>query len=200
MQIAKLALALSKAQHEIKGATKDTTNPFFKAKYADLASVWEACREVLAKNELSVAQPTGMVDGKTVLRTILMHSSGEFVEGILPLHVAETATPQQVGSAITYARRYALAAMVGVSPQEDDDGNSASEAPKKPVEAKPNLNELKTSATAFAEALSKATDEDSLNAIVEKNNKLMLDLKTHLPTWYEKLSVNIVDKTDALRK
>lgn len=119
-----LATALAKAQAAMKPALKDSTNPHFKSKYADLTSVWEACRDALTKNGLSVAQVTEFDGEQTWIRTILLHSSGEQLEGRYPLRPVQN-TPQGMGSAISYARRYALAAMVGVV-ADDDDGQAAS--------------------------------------------------------------------------
>lgn len=122
--IAALADALAKAQGKIKGAIKDATNPHFKSSYADLASVWDACRDQLATQGLAVIQTTANgINGVTIVTT-LAHSSGEWIRGELTLKPVKE-DPQGVGSAITYARRYALAAMVGIAP-EDDDGNAAS--------------------------------------------------------------------------
>lgn len=129
--IKELAAALAKAQAEIKGAVKDSANPFFKSSYADLQSVWDACRAPLTKNGLSVAQTTDIFNDKPVLVTTLMHSSGEWLRGTLPISPVKN-DPQALGSAITYARRYALASMVGVYQTDDigddgdDDGNAAS--------------------------------------------------------------------------
>lgn len=123
----KLALALSKAQGEMKAAKKDQDNPFFKSKYADLASVWEACREALSKNDLAVMQIPEVRDGVVGIRTKLVHSSGEFEEGFFPLAVSANAKAQEMGSAMKYLRRYALEAIVGVA-AEDDDGNEAQKA------------------------------------------------------------------------
>lgn len=121
--IAKLAVALAKAQAAMKGAVKDSQNPFFKSKYADLESVWDACRKPLTDNELSVIQiPAGGHDSLSVL-TVLMHSSGEWISGELLLN-PKAWDPQGIGSAITYGRRYALAAFAGVY-QTDDDGEAA---------------------------------------------------------------------------
>lgn len=123
--IGNLAAALAKAQGAMKGATRDSSNPYFKSKYADLASVWEACREALTANELAIMQTNKQTDGLTVvIETTLAHSSGEWMTSDLTM-VPTKADPQGIGSCITYARRYALAAMVGVAP-EDDDGNAAS--------------------------------------------------------------------------
>lgn len=122
--IGKLALALSKAQGEMKGAVKDTSNPFFKKSYADLESCWDACRDALKKNELTVTQLLGFDGTNDTLTTVLAHSSGEWISGHQRLLYKE-ATAQGMGAAQTYARRYGLAAIVGIV-QTDDDGNEAS--------------------------------------------------------------------------
>jgi hypothetical protein len=125
--IAALAAALSKAQADITGALKDSSNPFFKSKYADLASCWDACRKQLAANNLAVIQTTEVTEGGTVLVTTLAHSSGEWMRGTLPV-VTKDNGPQAQGSGITYARRYALAAIVGLA-QIDDDAEAAQARP-----------------------------------------------------------------------
>jgi hypothetical protein len=127
--IGQLALALAKAQGAIKGAVKDASNPFFKSHYADLESVWGVCRDPLAKNELAVIQiPCGNGEGVSVV-TFLVHSSGEFIAGELPLN-PKANDPQGIGSAITYGRRYALAAFAGVY-QIDDDAEAAMDREQK---------------------------------------------------------------------
>ena len=124
--IKELATALSKAQAQVEGAAKDSANPHFKSKYADLASVWSACREALTKNGLSVAQfPGEMIADRMTMTTMLMHSSGQYLRETLSIPLSKV-DAQGYGSATTYARRYALAAVVGVCP-EDDDGNAASQ-------------------------------------------------------------------------
>jgi hypothetical protein len=132
----KLALALSKAQGMMKAAKKDMDNPFFKSKYADLASVWDACREALSQNEIAVMQVPELQGTVIGIRTKLIHSSGEYEEGFFPLAVPVTAKAQEMGSAMTYLRRYALSAMVGVAP-EDDDGNGANATGGQKIETKP---------------------------------------------------------------
>jgi len=121
--IGALAAALAKAQAEITGAVKDAANPFFKSKYADLESVWSACRKPLTDNGLSVVQTTDYTTEGLMLRTTLLHSSGQWIAGDMPV-LTKDASPQAQGSGITYARRYALAAIVGVY-QTDDDGEAA---------------------------------------------------------------------------
>jgi hypothetical protein len=124
VDIEALAESLCKAQAQIEGAMKDTLNPHFNRKYADLASVWEACRKPLTDNGLSVLQPVRSTGKKVSVTTLLMHKSGQWIDCSLELEAVQN-TPQAVGSAITYGRRYGLASMVGIAP-EDDDGNAAS--------------------------------------------------------------------------
>jgi len=124
--IGKLAEALAKAQGLIKHATKDGMNPHFKSPYATLASIWDAVRSALTTNGLSVMQTFDFADDESpIIITTLAHSSGEWVSGQLKLKPTQN-TPQGIGSAITYGRRYSLAAIVGVAPDDDDDGNDAS--------------------------------------------------------------------------
>lgn len=118
-----LFAALVKVQSELKGAKKDSENPFFKSSYADLESCWSAAREPLAKNGLCVIQTTGIENNEPGLYTTLGHVSGQWMRGFLPLNM-KAKDPQGQGSAITYARRYAFAAIIGII-QVDDDGESA---------------------------------------------------------------------------
>lgn len=124
---AQLFTALAKAQGEMEAAKKDKSNPHFKSRYADLTSVWDAVREPLAKHGLSVIQlPTQAPSGFVAVTTILAHSSGESIGETFLMPCAQPTNPQAIGSALTYARRYALSAMVGVVADLDDDGNAAS--------------------------------------------------------------------------
>lgn len=134
-QINELGGALAKAQGAIKGALKSEVNPCFRSKYADLAATWDACRDALSANGLSVVQVTGGDDPQIVrVTTRLIHASGQWIEGVTVMRPVK-ADPQGIGSTITYARRYALAAIVGVAP-EDDDGNAASSGQETPSPAK----------------------------------------------------------------
>jgi len=121
--IGALAAALAKAQADITGAVKDSANPFFKSKYADLESVWSACRKQLTTNGLSVIQTTQPTKHGLMLVTTLAHSSGEWIRGYMPI-LSKDNSAQAQGSGISYARRYALAALVGVY-QTDDDAEAA---------------------------------------------------------------------------
>lgn len=124
--IKELATALSLAQSELQAAKFDAVNPFLKNSYASLGSIIETARPVLAKNGLSVSQlPIGL-DGRIGLSTILMHSSGQWIESSLMLPVADEkgkSTAQVAGSIISYLRRYAFASVLGIYAEDDADGN-----------------------------------------------------------------------------
>lgn len=121
-----LAAALAKAQGEMSPALKDSTNPHFKSKYADLASAWLAAQGPFSKNGLSVVQSFAPGDERTTLMyTRLIHISGQWIESLLIMYPIDQ-KPQTLGSCITYFRRYALMALLGIVPDDDDDGNLAS--------------------------------------------------------------------------
>ncbi len=142
--INEIAIALAKVQAQLSFATKDSSNPFFKSKYADLAEVWSTCQPLLANNEIAVVQQMRTIEApfeekefdrdgkikseirgsiKNLLVTTLIHSSGQWLKSEVELKLTKN-DPQGLGSAITYMRRYSLCAMVGVI-QSDDDGEAA---------------------------------------------------------------------------
>jgi len=121
----KLAEALCKAQSEMKGAQKKSTNPFFNSGYADLHTVIESSVPYLNKYGISVIQGNdGEKPGEFYVTTMLLHISGQWIKSKLRMPV-EKATAQSIGSTITYGRRYGLSAIAGIA-QYDDDGNLAS--------------------------------------------------------------------------
>jgi len=174
-----LATAMAKAQAEIKAALKDSKNPHFKSSYADLTSVWDACRTALTKNGLSVVQIPGFDANDVWLETMILHSSGESLSGRYPLRPSQQ-TPQGYGSALTYARRYSLAAMVGVVADEDDDGNAASQRGnyEPPARQAPRVDPTMAKAKSYVDdaitAIGTLTDAASLSAWTEAN-KAKLD-------------------------
>lgn len=126
-QINELARALANFQAEVKDPTKDKDNPFFKSKYVALDGVLQAVRPVLSKNGLSVMQLPNSDTDKVSVITLLMHDSGQFIESepfTVPLVKKDA---QAVGSALTYARRYSLSAILGIAWDEDDDAESIAE-------------------------------------------------------------------------
>lgn len=124
-QLGELFAAVAKAQGEIEGAKKDSTNPHFKSKYADLASARDAVQGPLSKNGLALIQWPRTVQGGVEIETWLGHASGQYMSGTLCMPCSKM-DAHGVGSAITYGRRYALMAVTGVAP-EDDDGNDATD-------------------------------------------------------------------------
>lgn len=139
--IAALSAALAKAQAEIENASKTANNPHFKSKYADLAEVLNTVRPVMSRHGIAIVQMPSFESGLASVETLMTHSSGEWISNICSAPVSKQ-DAQGVGSAITYLRRYSLAAFAGIA-QEDDDANAAvgqrqAPAPAKPAE-KPSL-------------------------------------------------------------
>ena len=136
--ITDLATALCLAQAEMGGAIKDSNNPFFKSSYADLTSVIKVIKEPFAKYGLSFVQlPVTSAGGNGVgVATMLMHKSGQWLQGeyLLPM---DKVTPQGAGSAITYARRYALQSLVGIPSVDDDSELAMYRNEPEPVEPPP---------------------------------------------------------------
>jgi hypothetical protein len=129
--IKEIAGALAKAQAEMGRVVKDKTAKVqmktggsYSFDYADLASVLDAVKPALAKHGIAVVQTAALEGDKVAVETRLIHASGEWLESTLAVKPEDVA-PQKIGSAITYARRYALSCMVGVASEEDDDGNAA---------------------------------------------------------------------------
>lgn len=122
-----LAAALAEAQGEMKNAVLNKTNPHFRSRYADLAAIRDATLPALSKHGLALTQTTQATADGLFLVTRLIHKSGQEISGTYPLPV--TGKPQELGSALTYARRYAWSSICGITADEDDDGEAASKAP-----------------------------------------------------------------------
>jgi hypothetical protein len=156
--IQELVAALSKAQGVMKPAIFNKKNPHFKNKYADFTSVMDACRMPLSSNGLSIMQYCETVNDKTILVTMLAHISGQFIKSFFPLN-PKSLDSQAVGSALTYAKRYCLAAMIGVvADDDDDDAELATE-----IERQAPLPKKKITASQVAEIkkLEDQLDKDS---------------------------------------
>ena len=118
-QIDELAAALSAAQSEMEHATKDRINPAFKSRYADLASIVDACRAPLTKHGLCFVQAPSVDNGTVSVETRLMHKSGQWVSTTISCSVPD-GKATTIGSAVTYLRRYSLAPMTSIAPDDDD--------------------------------------------------------------------------------
>jgi hypothetical protein len=126
-QTTTLASALAKAQSAMKNAPLNKVNPHFKSKYADLAAIRDAVVPALSANGIAVTQTPEFRDGSWVLVTTL-RGHGETIESVYPLTIDK---PQAMGSQLTYAKRYSLSSICGISADEDDDGNAAQQSETK---------------------------------------------------------------------
>lgn len=176
--IGALAAALAKAQAEMDSAKKDATNPYFNSRYADLASCWAAARKPLTANGLAVIQTTGLSEAGVIVETTLAHSSGEWITSDLLMPLVKKDS-QGVGSAITYGRRYALAAIVGLVTDDDDGeaamgrqetGSKGSSAPaqKPTAQAKPATQRPAQQAAKPAQAQKTQTSKDDTSPLLKK--------------------------------
>ena len=165
-QINELATALAKAQGAVKGALKDSTNPHFRSAYADLSSVWEACREALSANGIAVVQAPSSIEAGVCVETMLMHSSGQWCSETLSIPV-QKADAQGFGSALTYCRRYGLASMVGVAP-EDDDGNAAAQAKPVTGDFKPAAPKVPITPTAGTMAQLSVANQETVTRLANR--------------------------------
>ncbi len=179
--IKSIAAALMVFHVKVEKIPKDASNPFFKSKYATLSAILDAIQLPLAESGLSFAQfPTG----ENGLCTILMHAdSGEYLQAEYFMHLSKT-DPQAVGSAITYQRRYALAAILGLNIDEDDDGNKASEpaktytaTDKQAKDDKPWLNKTDKQ---YPSIIKRLQDRTATIPIIEKHFKLSKLIRAEL--------------------
>lgn len=150
-----IAAALIRAQASMGKALKQSNNPAFRSKYADLGNVMDACMPALNENGIAVIQPIGQDDMGMYVSTVFVHTSGERLECRVPLLVTKQ-DMQGFGSAVTYARRYGLMAMAGIAP-EDDDGNAAVKVA--PQRAAP--------AQAMSEGLAQSWEDSVLDSLPE---------------------------------
>ena len=211
-KIDQLAAALVLAQPEIETAKMDCVNPFFKSKYADLGSVWDAVRPALAKNGLTVTQFPDSINGEPALTTMLIHQSGQWMKATYPLVVAgKDENAQGYGSAITYARRYGLSAVLGVIADADDDGNSASKHPKpdavkQPPPSKVGLGTLADPFTKDWKAwgqkvldAARTIPVENLTGLLDKNSGDLVKLHAQEPVLHKDI-IALVQNRQALGK
>src|SRR5690606_4567557 len=148
---------LVKARAKFKAAVKDAKNPHFKSAYVSLDGVVDAVTDALLSHNIFPTQQTDIQDGRTVLHTRFLHTSGQWIGSVYPVHPVKS-DPQGEGSALTYARRYALMALAGIAP-EDDDGNAAVSAVERDNAKEAALTQE------WIEVISAADSIESLEAI-----------------------------------
>jgi len=187
--IGELAKALSNAQKDISGARKDSANPFFKSKYADLASVQDAIKDALSSNNIAFTQFAGNEDEKVTCETMLMHSSGEWISSMLKMN-PEKPTPAGIGSCLTYARRYGLSAICGVA-QVDDDGNESSGNVTTPITKKPAAKPKAKPAVKAVTPPSAITQEQRVNY-----SRLLQETDTEESMLFEAKSITALDSSN----
>jgi len=179
------AKAFIKAQAEMVNASKDSTNPHFKSKYADLTSVRDACVPFLNKHGIAVLQPILQLENKQYIKTTLLHESGEEYSCLTEIMHAQN-TAQAHGSGITYARRYGLQSLVCIG-AEDDDGEKASEKPKQEVR---NDEDVRVGAEnwfkKFKEDAENCESLDELEGLYKKNEDALKRLSKKYPDLYDR--------------
>jgi hypothetical protein len=181
-----IATALAKAQANMGKALKQTPNPHFRTKYADLGIVMDACLPALNEAGIALIQPTGENEHGRFVETILIHGeSGEQLSCRVPLIVSKN-DMQGYGSAVTYARRYGLMSMAGIAP-EDDDGNAAAKAPPRLEDApqEPQNDAPKKPQEPPAEVIERAreylSEADSLDDLKARWGRIPAEVKTLAP-------------------
>ncbi len=162
LTIDKLAPAILAAKKEMTNAVKDAKNPFFKSKFADLNAVREAAEPPLAKHGISVLQPMVQKEGKSFVRTMLLHESGQFMASDTEVVCAKQNDPQAYGSAVSYARRYGLQAFVSLG--ADDDDGEAGMGRAKPQQSTAIPASKSTSAAAEAALIASPPKEQSASS------------------------------------
>jgi len=189
--IKELAVAMAKAQGEIGKAHKNSKNPHFRSTYANLESVWDACREQLSSNNLSVIQTVGVIENKPTLTTMLLHSSGEFIQNTVVLPTTKPG-PQEIGSCLTYMKRYCLAAIVGVS-DSDDDGEAAENRPQEKEQKQPEAPRYAPPTTKTPEVVEKPLI-DQISDLARVKNVTNMQLKEFISKMGKKKSAECTEE------
>lgn len=173
--IKELVAALSKVQRKLETAKFNRINPYFKNRYADFASCMDVCRVPLSENGFSVMHFCETINDKLFLVTMLAHVSGQWIKSYFPINPVKMDS-QSIGSAMTYAKRYSLSAMLGiVSDEEDDDAETANGRGK--------IVEITKQQTTAPSA--KITPQQ-INLIKKLEDQLDTECKEKLYTWMEK--------------
>lgn len=218
-----LSAALAKAQAGMKAATFNKVNPHFKNKYADLSAVLDAIRKPLADNGLSITQTTEVRENGFVLVTTMRHQSGQWIASEYPL--PQAAKPQELGSALTYARRYSLSAIACIAADEDDDAEGARTSnqvatapkPKSPVRPQavqppvdPDTGECSPHAVKaddpmtwgqlFVAAVNMASDEKEVDSWLIENKKALETLDGAAPKVHARVMDRVAEKRNSFKQ
>jgi hypothetical protein len=202
-----LVSALAKAQANMSNATLNKINPHFRSRYADLSAIRDAVVPALSEQGVALIQIIETREHGTVVVTRLMKGE-EVLSSECPVIVSEKCKPQEFGSALTYARRYSMAAIAGISADEDDDANAAQDStqngvakPKtRPAPIAPNVptipvslkedgtSDWETFAQTFKAEVEKINDLGALNAFMRAHNGAISNLGKHAPNLHEEIA------------
>lgn len=213
-----IAAALAKAQSNMQNATLNKVNPHFKSKYADLAAIRDAAIPALAAEGIAVVQEIATREFGPVVVTRLLKGEEEIVSEC-PVIVGANCKPQEFGSALTYARRYSLASIVGISAEEDDDANAAQDTTKKaapatPKAARPALDapdvptvpvqqtdddrpDWQSFVNTFEAQIINAKDQAWVSAFVRAHNGAISNLKTDDPNLYAQVEAAVKKRRES---
>lgn len=177
-EISEISKALAEFRKEVKQPLKDANNPFFKSKYVPLENVVEAIDDVAPNHGLSFTQwPVSDGNGNVGVSTMLLHSSGQYIEYDPVYMKPDKQTPQAIGSAITYSKRYSLSAVFGITSDEDDDGNQATgngnnnqrkQHNQLPVQDKGKVELVKQNANDLADIINAQDGADQSNPMTQQ--------------------------------
>lgn len=197
--ISELAKAFAKTQQDLKQPLKDAENPFFKSTYVPLENVAESITETATKNGLSFSQEPSFDDGMVTVTTLVMHNSGEWIE-YAPLKLKPVKNdPQAYGSAITYAKRYALSAIFGITSDKDDDGNEATH-PQKPQRQQRATKQAQVKQYISAEKAKQYEDDVQalIDATGQNDGSIMGALLNHVgATMIKNITTDKVNEAEA---
>ena len=202
-----LFAALAKAQGEMENAPLNKENPHFKAKYADLQSVRDTTMPALSKNDLALTQAPEVRDGAFVLVTRLAHKTGQWIEAEYPLPQT-LERPQQIGSALTYARRYSWSCIVGIASVEDDDaqygGTGRVDGPDEVVVGALGKTKLQAQLREFDQQMNGCDDLGEFEGLVYSYDAILKQAERDLPSWMKTKqgsdTLGILDRIEKKRK
>jgi len=201
--VKEIATALSNFQGKMTAVKKDSINPFYKSKYASLDTIWETIRKPLSENGLSVSQTMDVDNDKSVLETTLYHTSGEWISGMQLVNPVKN-DPQSLGSAISYARRYSLSALLGLVSDDDDDANTATKpepkqevkAPAKPVSPPAETTTSKPVPTTDTSGITPPQTK-KIHATAKEKGLSPEEARAYMQKTFKKLSTKELTKDEA---
>ncbi len=202
--ITNLVKSLTAFQGKMIAVKKDANNPFYHSKYATLDIIWDAIRKPLSENGLSITQTMNLINDKSALETTLYHISGEWISGTQLVNPIKD-DPQSLGSAISYARRYSLSAILGIVADEDDDANAATKPTEQKQSPKPEkgsdniIDKAEDIPGAKGEPTISAAQTKKIYASVKEKGITPDQAKAYLKKIFNKMSTKELTVSEASR-